>query len=146
MIVMALEAAQKQVERGRVAKGYQFRDISLPKALPIPADGAKVEVQMYVKPLRLGSRTQDSSWYEFSFVSLDDQKQWSEHCYGQFRVIYGTEASEVDGGLQATTGWAQKKEEYAEVKERMYQEIPKRAFYKGLHGIGMNYGPTFQGV
>lgn len=146
MIVMALEAAQKQVERGRVAKGFQFRDISLPKALPIPPDGGKVEVQMYIKPNRLGSRTQSSSWFEFSFVSLDDQKQWNEHCFGQFKIIYDTEASEVDGGLQATTEWSQKRAMYEEIQHRLYEEVPKRTFYNALQGIGMNYGPTFQGV
>lgn len=146
MIIMALEAARKQVERGRVVKGYQFRDVALPKALSIPADGTKVEVQLYVRPFRLGTRTQSASWFEFSYVSLDDQKQWNENCFGQFRIVYETEANEVDAGLQAATQWAERTAKYADIKQRLYQGISKAHFYKVLRGIGMNYGPTFQAL
>lgn len=146
MIVMALEAAQRLTKGGRAVQGYQFRDIAFLKALVIPPDGSKVEVQLQVWANREGTRTQQSSWFEFSFVSLNEQHQWDEHCHGYFQIVYDLPATEVDAGWQKTADWAEKRSTYDNLQDRLHHHIPKGTFYSTLRRAAMMYGPTFQGV
>jgi acyl transferase domain-containing protein len=82
MIASCLEAAGSLAQPGRSVQGYEFREISILKALVLPPDGNKVEVQLRFWAHRDGTRTQQVSSYEFSFVSLNDQEKWDEHCHG----------------------------------------------------------------
>jgi acyl transferase domain-containing protein len=146
MIVMALEAAQKLAAGRRAVQGYQFRDIAFLKTLVLPPDGSKVETQLHVWASREGTRTQDSSWFEFSFVSLNEQQQWNEHCHGYFKIAYDTPATEVDAGLQQTSDWTEKRLIFDALVERLHNQIPKRTLYSTLRRAAMMYGPTFQAI
>lgn len=146
MIVMALEAAQRLTKGGRAVQGYQFRDIAFLKALVIPPDGSKVEVQLHVWANREGTRTQQSSGFEFSFVSLNEQHQWDEHCHGYFQIMYESPATEVDAGWQKSADWAEKRSTYDNLQDRLHHHIPKETFYRTLRRAAMMYGPTFRAV
>lgn len=146
MIVMAVEAAQRLATGGRAVQGFKFRDIVFLKALVIPPDGSKVEVQLHVWAHREGTRTQQSSWFEFSFSSLNEQHQWDEHCHGYFQIVYDSPATEVDAGRQRTVDWVEKKSTYRDLQDRLHHHIPKGTFYSTLRRAAMMYGPTFQAV
>jgi acyl transferase domain-containing protein len=146
MIVSVLEAAQHLAKGGGPIQGYELRDITFSKALVIPPDGSKVEVQLQVWAHREGTRSRQSQWHEFSFASLNEQEQWNEHCHGYFQVVREGRGSEVDAGLQDALDWSEKTATYDRLRRQLHHHLSKRAFYGALSRAAMMYGPTFQAV
>ena len=96
MVCAALEAARQIADESRVIQSVDFQDIKIGRALIIPPSDPGVDVFTRLTPRRGSSTTilsSTSSWYEFTFSSLDSSTGGHvEHGSGYVRIKYLSES------------------------------------------------------
>jgi acyl transferase domain-containing protein len=115
-------------------QGFIVRDLTLTAALSLHASSA-TEVLFSMRPLRL-TTTLDSEWYEFTVASCSTNSlgsssgSWTKHCAGQVKAAakYEANSSEETEPLD------------------LPRKIQSSAWYKLMRSVGMEYGPSFQGM
>ena len=103
---------------------FTLRNVLIKTALVLH-DGAETEMMTSLRPVRL-TDSFESDWYEFA-VSSYNGTSWTKHCTGQARA---------GGGPQ----------QWAEGIEILPREVPVASWYAAMKRLGLNYGPSFQGL
>lgn len=103
---------------------FTLRHVEIKSALMLQ-DPKGLEVMTSLHPVRL-TTTLDSIWYEFSISSYDGTI-WTKHCSGQARP--GS-----DNVIRPR------------VIGKFARDVPVAAWYSALKRVGLNYGPSFQGL
>ena len=83
------------------------------------------ELMTSFRPLRLTTAL-NSAWYEFSISSYNGTT-WTKHCIGQVKA--GPEQSSPIADVNDLT-----------------RKVPASAWYSTMKMVGLNYGPSFQGL
>ena len=146
MLVMALEAAQQIADDGKQVEGFELRDILVGKALIVPSDEQGIEVILHVRPHRIGTRAETSSWYEFTIHSHPDPDTWLEHCSGLFSISYTSPPNVVEKGFEKVAQEVQHHAQYEKALHACKGDIAPRQFYENLDHVGMKYGPLFRNI
>lgn len=152
MVCAALEGARQIADKARIVDSFEFRDISIARALIIPASDPGVDVFTRLNPRKTGHLRADMSpWYEFTFSSLElpemKDRKYVEHARGLVAINYRSESSEVfvtsdEYSAEAATT----KKEYENIKSSSEVEVSKATHYTNTAEMGFDYGPTFQGL
>lgn len=106
---------------------YTIRNLSV-KAAMILHEPITTETLFSLRPHRLTTAL-DSTWYEFT-VSSHNGTSWTKHCTGQVRA--GKADSESVSEPPKTTDLPRK--------------VSSTRWYQTMSKVGINYGPTFQGL
>ena len=109
------------------SEDFSLRHLDIKSALVLN-DAHNAELVTSFRPVRL-TATLDSAWYEFS-ISSHNGNMWTKHCVGQAR-----------GGKDVQT------QSHIE-QPRQVTALPRHVTspYASMKKVGLNYGPTFQGL
>ena len=119
-ITMAGEAIRQIVD----VDDFTLRHVVIKTAL-VFQDANGLEVMTSLRPVRLTTAL-DSIWYDFS-VSSYNGTIWTKHCTGQVRP--GSESTMQPRAIG-----------------KFARDVPASAWYSAMRRIGLNYGPSFQGL
>ena len=150
MVCAALEGARQIADKTRVVDNFEFRDISIERALIIPPSDSGVDVFTRLNPQRTGGMQADMSpWFEFSFRSLEvsemKEAKYIEHARGFIAINYRSDSSVTS--LTSTDSETERmKKEYEDVKSTSKMDVSKATHYTNMKEFGFEYGPTFQGL
>lgn len=152
MVCAALEGVRQIADKSRVVDSFEFRDISIARALIIPFSDPGVDVFTRLNPQKTDQSQMDMSpWYEFTFSSLESpetkESKYVEHARGLVAILYGSNStgtfSTVDEHFEET---ARTREEYESVKRSSKVDVSKETHYANTIEMGFDYGPSFQGL
>ncbi|ATY64703.1 Beta-ketoacyl synthase [Cordyceps militaris] len=71
-----------------------LRNVSLSRALVLPADGPDVEITLTLRPESHTAKSSSAVWSEFRIFTVTSESVWTEHCRGL--VHAETQAADVD--------------------------------------------------
>ncbi|KAI1416673.1 hypothetical protein F5Y13DRAFT_205511 [Hypoxylon sp. FL1857] len=121
-LAMAAEAI-RQISN---AQDVAFRQVTVASAMILGPDTTETILSMH--PHRL-TNSLDSAWYDFTISSYDDaSKSWTKHCFGLVRA-----------------GSDQPPEQNKHIAH-LPREVDAAYWYQAMRGVGLNYGPQFQGL
>ncbi|KAM7205885.1 hypothetical protein V8F33_000715 [Rhypophila sp. PSN 637] len=133
---MAAEAALQTAELNGLGlssiKCFSFEDVVLTAALLVPDDDRGVELLTSLKP-EAGPISGNETQWSFTVTSVmnaDGQDVFTEHCHGKI----GWSTADLYTEPLSTEGQEQKK------------PVSSTRWYDALTNVGLNYGPTFQGL
>ncbi|OGM42335.1 hypothetical protein ABOM_007875 [Aspergillus bombycis] len=130
MICSAVEAARQiAATEGSSAdvSGFEFRELSVSKALVIPNNDIGVEVHINLKRRKLGD----------TFV---------EHAAGLLRIQYSNKTTEVDGGREDREEIVAYNERWNSERPLCLTRVPPSSHYNFCEEQGLQFGKTFQGL
>ena len=119
-ITMAGEAIRQIVN----LDDFTLRQVVIKAAL-VFQDPNGLEVITSLRPVRL-TTVLDSIWYDFSISSYNGTT-WTKHCTGQVRP--GSESKMEPRAIG-----------------KFARNVPASAWYSAMRRMGLNYGPSFQGL
>lgn len=122
-VAMAGEAIRQVTE----TEDYTIRNLSV-KAAMILHEPVTTEIMFSLRPHRL-TTSLDSTWYEF-VVSSHNGTSWTKHCTGQVKAGKADSES-VSEPPQVTD---------------LPRKVSSTRWYQTMSKVGINYGPTFQGL
>ena len=152
MVCAALEGARQIADKSRVVESFEFRDVSIARALIIPPSDPGVDVFTHLNPQKIGDlRAEMSPWYEFTFSSLEvpetKESRYAEHARGSVAINYRSESRELFlSPNEHSAEAARTKKEYENVKSSCKVDVSKATHYTNTVEMGFDYGPTFQGL
>ncbi|KAG9239274.1 hypothetical protein BJ875DRAFT_525239 [Amylocarpus encephaloides] len=138
-LAMIIEAALQVVEITGVAtstlKSFEFEDVLLSAALIVPADDRGVELLTSLRPQpgRTGSRANQWLFSVASVVSGNGDDIFTEHCHG--KIGHVVEPKDL-----------RKTDDAATISVSVQKSISSTRWYDSFVSVGLNYGPTFQGL
>ncbi|KAG8533016.1 Type I Iterative PKS [Bacidia gigantensis] len=141
---MAMEAEDQRSQSAyRKVIGYDFREISIKKALVISHDNDEVETMFTLRPYNQSVQLPSDTWDEFSVSSSVDGATWTENCHGLISVRKESEVSEVDGGREASESIAENERMISRLEIDCKTKLDIQEAYEGLKNLGLDYGPMF---
>ena len=151
MLCAAIEAARQIADKERVIESFELRDISIGRALMIPANDPGVDVFTTLSPQYVKTARSDMSpWYDFSFSSLEtpenNDAKYVEHAHGSVAIIYKSEANAAFSIDEVSAEAARTKAEYEQVYNSAEKDVTKETHYANTMEMGFEYGTTFQGL
>ncbi|KAL8719832.1 MAG: hypothetical protein Q9225_003210 [Loekoesia sp. 1 TL-2023] len=152
MVCAALEGARQIADKSRVVDSFEFRNISITRALIIPPSDPGVDVFTRLSPQKTADRRADISlWYEFTFSSLEVPESrvsnYVEHARGFVAIRYRTGSSEPFLTADEDSAEAARvKKEYEDIKQSGKVDVSKETHYANTAEMGFDYGSTFQGL
>ena len=129
-ISVAIEAAsQKAALRNISYDSFYLREISVHAPLVLTDDD--VELTLQLRPQQEGSSL--GTWDEFRFHSWTASKGWTEHCKGFISLKFS-------GDIPLPQSI------FREISRTEPVAVDKSKLYESLYGLGVTYGPSFQGM
>jgi len=108
------------------AADVELRQVTIASALILSSEAT--EVILSTRPRKL-TNSLDSSWHEFTITSYDETSDsWSKHCFGLVRAG-SSHPLEHNGSIT-----------------HLPREVDPAYWYKAMRSVGLNYGPSFQGL
>ncbi|XWW98486.1 hypothetical protein V2A60_006486 [Cordyceps javanica] len=158
MLIMVIEAVAEMTggtggtgggDRAEV-DGVEFKNVRFEKGLVIPQDGA-TETILRVQLPSQSSGASASAQHSFAIFSRIGDAPWVKNCHGRFRILYaeagaGAGALGADEETTATLEWKRHIDKFHAAKQGSAVPVDVAKLYTRLHGVGMQYGPTFQNV
>ena len=127
-IAMVGEAIRQLHTNSHRTTDFSLRQVNIKAALVLHQD-VTVEILTRMRPVRVTSSLESSSWFEFT-ISSSNGDSWVKHCTGQARassdsVVVG----EPEHGL-----------------EHPRAVLSPASWYRAMKAVSLNYGPQFQGL
>nr|QED55503.1 TRI17 [Trichoderma albolutescens] len=141
-MVMAIEAASQLAgDRfpGKKINRICLKDVSLLKALAIPEEPARVEVQLSFNAVETFDNGKTME-HTFSITAFTGDDQWNEYSRGSVIVEFASDDNAAFGA-QVTYGDLVDQLDVASAKR-----IQSSDLYQELEKVGNAYGPTFTGI
>lgn len=104
-------------------------------ALVISDKDEGTETIVELAPAVESAETSSSIWTHFVVLSVDETGNQREHCTGMIRV----EAGHAEA-LQSPMGSASAES----ISQQSFRSTDRMHYYRRLHSMGLQYGPTFQ--
>jgi acyl transferase domain-containing protein/SAM-dependent methyltransferase len=148
MLCATLEAAKYLSDKSRTVKGYELRDVKVGRALVIPFSDPGIEVFTRLKPQDEILPTDLSTSYDFSFSSLEgpsfQDRNFVEHGSGTVAICYedATKLRDINSDIELDD----RKVTFQKVLSQCSDLVTGEEHYKAMRDIGIEYGPTFQGL
>ena len=144
-VTMAIEAAyQRAMTRNIKFDRFEFREISANRAL-ILDESTEVETMITLRPYNEGTKKSTDSWDEFRIFAWAGDIGWVEHCRGMVGVQKDTSINAVDGQRQIEAAREFVRSQSAMMNEKCTEVVDIEKLAANLLGVGVYYGPAFQG-
>nr|POE87424.1 highly reducing polyketide synthase azab [Quercus suber] len=140
-----IEAARQVADSKKVVKSFELRDVVFGRALTFASETDVIELNTTLKPRKLGLRAKDAPWIECTLYS-NNLEDYLEHCSALLQIHYEQEASQLEGGYEERIRNERLSQEYHAVFGQSTKEIEPSELYAKLEGVGLQYGPLFQGM
>jgi malonyl CoA-acyl carrier protein transacylase len=144
-ICAVLEAAQQVADPTKTVKQFELRDITVGRALSFEDDADVVELVISFKPRKLGLRSKEAPWIEWTAHS-NDRKGHIEHCSGLLYTHYAHDTNNIEGGKEESARNDKLSRDYQDVLSASVKEMGSTELYAIFDSIGLQYGPLFQGI
>ncbi|KAL8848098.1 MAG: hypothetical protein Q9221_006855 [Calogaya cf. arnoldii] len=142
----AIEALRQEIlDRQPASEIQQFvlRDVVFSKALLIPESPGKVEIQIGLRPLRIGHLQHTTGWNDFRIFSRTPDGVWNENCRGSVMAELKVPTTQNrDSTADDTTETAQN-DVLDAMESGTMQDLSTDQFYESLRRNGNSYGQTF---
>ncbi|KAL8716996.1 MAG: hypothetical protein Q9225_005722 [Loekoesia sp. 1 TL-2023] len=148
---MAIEAAtQMNVDSVDTLdiRSFTLRKVSIETALVVPDDDNGVETLFAIRSCTRGSslpaKNSSRQWYTFSVSSIGlEEKTWNQHASGMIGVNKGPRSKHCPryGFLGSPS-----KDQSPQQEPLLPLYASGKSWYRSLHQVGFNYGPTFQKI
>ncbi|KIW56108.1 hypothetical protein PV05_04791 [Exophiala xenobiotica] len=145
LIVMGIQAMWEFAGFPQDIAGFELRDVKIERGLVVPADDSGVETSLQLKPLKVGTASNEVVWHEFTLYSRTNSDIWQEHCAGLIRLKPKQQANALFNDEDAAE-MKRMKERHAEIKSRCTKSEYPRQFYEALSTMGYQYGSVFRGL
>ncbi|OOQ88785.1 fatty acid synthase [Penicillium brasilianum] len=143
-LVMAIETSRQLAGEATLA-GFQFRHVSIQRALIIPDTKLGIEVSLSMTSAELSSETKP--WRRFHISSYNESSDtWTEHCSGDIAVEFAKIADPIDKGREANAEAQTRLKELQCVENDCTRSVNFPMIYKNLQRDGLNFGPLFQNL
>ncbi|EGX95949.1 Beta-ketoacyl synthase [Cordyceps militaris CM01] len=148
MLIMVMEAVA-DMARGQAAtpvQGIEFRNVRFEKGLVIPQEGATETILRIQLPQSSGPSPAPHSFAIFSRIG---DAPWVKNCHGRFHILHAnSEAAETTAAEETTSTleWKRHIDKFHAAQQSNAIPVDVGKLYTKLHGVGMQYGPTFQNV
>ncbi|KAH8817121.1 putative polyketide synthase [Xylogone sp. PMI_703] len=145
-IAMAIEAASQLVDRSKIVKGFELRDIQITRALQIPEEDDGVETMLHIRPWRAGSQATTSNWDEFVVYSHDPKLGWQDNARGLIVTHYYPKNAVLDRGREDEAQIETHRNENRQASNICSASVDIDMFYNRLESSGMQFGPSFRNM
>lgn len=137
-VTMALEAAaQKAQEAGVEFDKFELQNVTISAPLVIPDQDVEMNITLRA--------VEEGVWDEFRICSWTTTQGWKDHCKGLIGVS-AREINSVNGNKLALDTETTLNTSISEIVAGAEKSIDLAGMYESLAAIGVNYGPTFQGI
>jgi emericellamide synthase (highly reducing iterative type I polyketide synthase) len=148
-IAMAVEAIRRHKKMSDPTvqiKGYNFRNVSIGKALVITQDMADHEICFSLRPEARTARNSSSSWMEFRAFTVASDLNWTEHCRGLVTVMTGTQTNTINDSEYEASYKADFQDEIQQAVQESQHHINPRKFYYLSRDVGLQWNMPFDNV
>ena len=146
MLVMAIQAAERQIDPTRDVEGYELRDVLVGKAIVIPTDDSGTETMLSLRPWRAGSQDLFSAWDEFRMFSRQgDSETWELNCTGLIRPKYKAEHNAIFTNEDDAKN-RDLRARFDEVESGCTKTLSVEQHYEQLATIGLNFSGPFKSL
>ncbi|KAI1825627.1 ketoacyl-synt-domain-containing protein [Xylaria intraflava] len=143
-VSMAVEAAAQRAKEANTSfDKFELRHISV--TAPLIISDEDIEMTISLRPHQEGTLISSEIWDEFRICSWVKSKGWKEHCKGLISV-QAKESNGVDTTRQAFASRNRLQAAITEVEKTASRLLDMTALYDTLSGVGVSYGPAFQGI
>lgn len=145
-LCMAVEAIRQDLQTRQsmgTVRQYIIRDIVFSKALLVPEPPGKIEIQLSLKPLKIGNTRDSSGWNDFRIFSLSQEGVWSENCRGSIMVEFSSAADGFESLYEESQTSIALRERIRCLKGQSLRPLSSDDFYQKLRSNGNDYGPNF---
>jgi len=139
MICCALEAARQMADPKRVVDTFEFRDITMGRALLVPDSERGVEIFTCLKPRKVGMKARDAPWYEYTFYSLQEDGGHNEHSSGLVKVEYKQDGGDLEGDAETSLIYENYKHDYQRAVQECTDTMSREDLYADLISRGMQF-------
>jgi acyl transferase domain-containing protein/NADPH:quinone reductase-like Zn-dependent oxidoreductase len=140
-VAMAVEAAsQRASETNTQFETFELRDVSV--HTPLMVTDEDIEITLQLRPSELSS---SEIWDEFRIHSWTSNKGWTEHCKGMI-AVKAIDNSNFDTNRQTQINEAALQSAILDVQSAAKVVVDKTKIYESLSALGVEYGPSFQGM
>ncbi|EHK96644.1 putative Phthioceranic/hydroxyphthioceranic acid synthase [Glarea lozoyensis 74030] len=140
-VSMAVEAAsQHATQRNVNFETFELRDVAV--HTPLMVTDEDIEMTLQLRPSETSS---SETWDEFLVHSWTSNKGWTEHCKGLI-AVKTVNAGNFDTSRQAQITESSLQSSISEVKDAAKEAVDKAKLYDSLSALGVEYGPSFQGM
>ncbi|KAM0522380.1 hypothetical protein ACHAPE_001969 [Trichoderma viride] len=143
-IAMALEAASQVADKGRAVNRYKLRDIQIRNNITMD-EGSQTEFITRLRASTSDAENLSEGWLEFSITSSGSDDSLQLHCSGLLVIEYGN-SKDAAANTESTHEEQAMKDLYLLAEEECQGSQDAETFYKNLHSIGLEYGPSFQSL
>jgi acyl transferase domain-containing protein/NADPH:quinone reductase-like Zn-dependent oxidoreductase len=142
MLVMALEGALQMADANKKVRGFRFSDVNFERGLLVTSgDEAAVETRLSLLPSEVVP-----GQFRFTVFSTTTGTSWTKHCFGQVKLDYSDDKSEIESS-EVDPAWSEQLDVFKRlVAAKDGENVEVESFYHHLEGIGMQYGPLFRNV
>ena len=146
MLCGVLEATRQLEDETKTVQSYEFRDIVLNRALVIPPEDEKVVIMMlHLKPRKIGTKANDTTWHEFTVYSHEtSSNEHVENCSGLILIHYANEMNGAEEAAETAAEWSRLKVEYEDALLDCKHTVKTKDFYEKWSNFGIQYGTRFQ--
>ena len=139
MMCCALEAARQMVDPSRVVDTFEFRDITMGRALLVPDSDRGVEIFTSLNPRKTGMKSRDAPWYEYTPFSLQEDGGHNEHSSGLVKIEYRPEKDLTQEDAETTAEVEGYKQDYQEALKECTASMNPADMYAELISRGMQF-------
>ncbi|KAI4198757.1 MAG: hypothetical protein LQ350_005080 [Teloschistes chrysophthalmus] len=117
---------------------FEFTDVSLQNALIVPEDDLGVETLFSMRPASLNNTTRYETRFDFiltSVASKNNEETFVDHCRDTVNVVLPQQNHQQSDLIKE-----------CETSRPYQKDISAPQWYENFAQVGLNYGPSFQGL
>ncbi|KAL8787994.1 MAG: hypothetical protein Q9213_001886 [Squamulea squamosa] len=142
----AIEALRQEILDRQPASDIQqfvLRDVVFSEALIIPESPGKVEIQVGLRPFRIGHQQHTTGWNGFRIFSRTPDGVWNENCRGSVMAELNVPTTQNGDCTADDTTDTAKNDVLNAMESGTMQDLSTDQLYESLDRNGNSYGPTF---
>jgi acyl transferase domain-containing protein len=145
IIAMPIEGAKQLADKDTEIDGILLRDVQISKAIVINDAQEGVETFLHMRRQNLGPNRSWTGWWEFTVTTRIEDQDPQENGSGLVKVKYKLDAGE-HWTTERNLEFESLQRELSHAKEICCHRIEPKDFYETTAIVGLQYGPSFQGL
>ncbi|KAL9582994.1 MAG: hypothetical protein Q9212_002975 [Teloschistes hypoglaucus] len=142
----AIEALRQETldrQPASAIRHFVLRDVVFSKARLVPESPGKVEIQLCLRPSRIGHLPHTTGWNDFRFFSMTPDGIWNENCRGSIMAELNVPTNQTGERMGDDLTEIAQNDAMTPMESGTMQEISTDQLYESLRRNVNNYGPTF---
>ena len=144
-IAMAIEGGNQIATKGQTIKRFKLRDVRI-IAPAVMSENSNLECILQLRLHPTGTRTNTSTWMEFSISSCCHGEDLRQNCYGLLLIDYDEALQDSNMSSESYLEDQDTIDRYHKTENFCHTTEDPRSFYMELASIGLNYGSAFRNL